>query len=195
MTREDFEQLRDVGRHLRELPRIGLISPLERRSRRRFWRALPIGERLVFPDATRLTRRRWDLYEPQAERFDLLVASNVFMYSADPARWFANVLAACAYFLLIDLVRRQRGESSEFGSDGDRIRYAVGDARPRVTQRFDLGRLGDRVLGYRTYDGGANLFDDSPLHVIALIRGNLSGATTLDEHPPGVRSALTELAS
>jgi hypothetical protein len=38
-----------------------------------------------------LPRSLWDLNEPTRERFDLLVASNVFMYSRDPKRWFAIV--------------------------------------------------------------------------------------------------------
>jgi hypothetical protein len=41
----------------------------------------------------------------------------------------------------------------------------------RITGYFDLALLDDRTLAYRTYYGGANEFDDSPLHFIALFRG------------------------
>jgi hypothetical protein len=191
VTNEDFDQLQRVGGHLSGLPTTGLLSPVHLRSRRPPWRRPEIGEHLVFPGATRLFRRHWDLGEPSDRRFDLLVASNVFMYSPDPPRWFGNVLAACGYFLLIEPVRRKRGEESEFGPDGDRVRYAVGDARPRVEQSYDLEQLGDRLLGYHTYFGGANAFDREPVQVMALIRGELAR----DEQPAAVRSALTELAS
>jgi hypothetical protein len=195
MTSEDFDQLRQLGRHLGDLPSVGLLSPLRPRSVRRFWRREPIGERLVFPDATTLPRSSWDLNEPSGRRFDLLVASNVFMYSPSPPRWFAHVLAACRYFLMLDLVRRRRGEDSEFGPDGDCMRYAVAEARPRVEQQFDLGLLGDRLLGYRTYYGGANAYDDDPLHVVALVRGDLETSDGTDRHPDGIRRVLSELSA
>ena len=190
MTNEDFEQLRRVGRHLQELDRVGLVSPVPRRSRRRPWRRVRVTERAVFPRATVLPRGSWDLNEPTEERFDLLVASNVFMYSRDPERWFANVLDACAYFLLIDLVRRQRSSDSEFGRDGDSLRFRIGEARPRVTDFFDLDALGSRVLGSRAYPGGANAFDASPLHAIVLMRGD---GTPDRDAAAAIRSAQTEL--
>jgi hypothetical protein len=194
MTNEDFDQLRQLGRHLGDLPSVGLLSPLHTRSVRRFWRREPIGERLVFPDATTLPRHSWDLNEPSARRFDLLVASNVFMYSPDPPRWFAHVLEACSYFLMLDPVRRRRGEGSEFGPDGDCMRYAVAEARPRVERQFDLGALGDKLLGYRTYYGGANAYDDDPLHVAALVRGDLATPVTSNGHPAGIQRVLSELS-
>jgi hypothetical protein len=194
MTNEDFDQLRRLGRHLGEIPSVGLLSPHRTRSLKRFWRREPIGEQLVFPDATTLPRRRWDLNEPSGRRFDLLVASNVFMYSPDPPRWFTHVFAACSYFLMLDLVRRQRSQDSEFGPDGDCMRYAVGEARPRVDRQFDLGLLGDKLLGYRPYYGGANAFDEDPLHVVALLRGDLTPDGP-DVHPAGIRSVLSELSS
>lgn len=173
MTREDFEQLRRVGRHLDALPRIGLLSPVRRRSRRRPWRRTVTTERAIFPTATTLSRRKWDLDRPGTERFDLLVASSVFMYSADPRRWFGNVLEACTCFLMVDIVRRKRSTAGELGEDGDRMRYALGGELPRVSTFFDLDVLGERVLAARTYPGGANAFDSEPLHVIALIRGDV----------------------
>jgi hypothetical protein len=115
------------------------------------------------------------------------------MYSPDPARWFANVLAACEYFLMIDLVRRRRHEHSEFDVDGDCMRFAVGDARPRVDTFFDLESLGDRLLACRTYNTEANAHDSAPIHFIALLRGDL--ATLSREPPSGISSAVAELSS
>lgn len=194
MTEEDFEQLQRVGRHLRVFDRVGLLSPVRARPRRRPWTRSVTTEHAVFPQASALSRRRWDLNEPTHERFDLLVAANVFMYSGNPARWFANVLDACACFLLIDPVRRQRSHDSEFGQDGDCLRFAVGEERPRVAPFYDLAALGDRVIGSKTYPGGANAFDPAPAHLIALIGGKATIAdSNADAAATAIRSAQHEL--
>ena len=98
------------------------------------------------------------------------------MYSGRPREWFDNVLARCAYFLLLDLVRRKRAPDQELGDDGDAMRYAVGDERPRIAGSFDLAALDDRVLCWRTFHGGANDYDDSPMHFVALLRGSRRSA-------------------
>jgi hypothetical protein len=185
VTREDFYELRQIAAHLSDLTCIGVFSPLRSGE----------GERKIFPRAMRLPRRRWNLNLPDSRRFDLLVAANVFMYSPDPARWFRNVLASCKYFLLLDVVRRRRSENNEFGTDGDRMRYAVGDAPTRTATQFDLGVLGDRLLGYRTYYGGANAHDDKPLHVLALLRGDLAEPILcLDDYPTDTRPLPQDLS-
>lgn len=173
MTTEDFEQLRALAPRLQTLQPIGLLSPIPRRSRRPLSRSNALSEFRLFPTAVGVTRRQWDLDEPTGLAFNLLVAANVFMYSSSPARWFRNAFAACSYLLVLDLVRRQRSASSELGLDGDSMRYAVGDDEPRVASRFRLESLGDRLLGYLTYPGGANEFDPDPLHLVALVRGDL----------------------
>ena len=178
LTNEDFEELRRLGNSLSDVASVGVLSPLRKRSRRPPWRRAATSEFLVFPNATALPRRDWDLNEPGDRRFEMLVASDVFMYSPDPGRWFRHVLAACRCFLMIDLVRRRRSEDSEFGPDGDCMRYAIGGDRPRVEPHFDLAGLGDKLLGCRTYYGGANEFDDEPLHVVALLRGDLAITST-----------------
>lgn len=183
MTNEDFHQLQRLARQMSDFPRIGVLSPIRG------------GERKIFPKATRLPRRRWDLNKPGGQRFDLLVASNVFMYSPDPARWFRHVLASCKYFLLLDLVRRRRSDSDEFGTDGDCMRYAIGDSRPRVERHFDLNCLGDRLMGYHTFYGGANAVDADPLHFIGLFRGDLADPILrFDDYPTGIRPILPDLS-
>jgi len=183
MTKEDFEELQRLAPHLSEFRSTGVFSPIRE------------GERKIFPKATSLPPRRWNLNKPHRQRFDLLVASNVFMYSPDPARWFRHVLASCKYFLLLDLVRRRRAQNSELGADKDSMRYAIGEARPRVERHFDLGNLGDRLLGHRTFYGGASAFDDDPLHVVALFRGDLADPILrVDDYPTGVRPILPDLS-
>jgi peptidoglycan/xylan/chitin deacetylase (PgdA/CDA1 family) len=183
MTPEDLEQLREVAASMvRGFDRIGVLSPTV--------------EGPLFPRATKLSRRRWDLNEAGSRRYDLLVAANVFMYSPAPDRWFRHVLSACKYFLMLDIVRRRRGSNSEFGGDGDQMRYALGEARPRVSKYFDLASLGDnRLLGYRIYPGGPNAQDDDPLHVIALFRGDLADPILrVDDYPTGIRPLLADLS-
>lgn len=183
MTREDFEVLSTLAPSVNRLGRIGVFSPLK------------AFEGRLFPGAARLPRWRWDLNRPSTRRFDVLVAANVFMYAPDPARWFRNVMASCRWFLLLDLVRRRRSDGSEFGPDGDRMRYRVGGAEARTEDAFDLASLGDRLLAWRTFDGGANEHDEAPLHVVALVRGDLGEPVLrIDDYPTGVRPILDDLS-
>ncbi len=182
MTPEDLQQLARVAVPLRDLGRIGVLSPARG------------AERRIFPGAAALPRWRWDLDRPGRRAFDLLVAANVFLCSDDPARWFRHVLACCRYLLLLDVVRRRRSPDSELGPDGDRTRFSIGGARPRVERSFDLDSLGERLLAHRTYAGGANEFDDAPLHFLALIRGDLADPVLrIDDYPTGVRPILDDL--
>lgn len=182
MTAEDFEQLQRVARQLPAFPRIGVFSP---------WREY---EGKLFPNAKAIPRWRWNLNEPMPwpRRFDLLVACNVFMFSPDPERWFRHVFATCKYFLMIDPIRRRRSHESELTDDV--VRYGIGDERPRIEQSFDLSSLGDRLLGYRTYFGGANEADADPRHVIAVFRGDLADPILrIDGYPTRVRRMLDDL--
>jgi hypothetical protein len=168
VTPEDYAQLRAISPLLNALPNLGVLSPTHGRARSR----VRDSELRLFPKATALSRDEWDLNQPGTRQFDLLIAANVFMYSSRPEQWFANVLARCAGFVLIDLVRRKRAVDNEFGADGDCMRYAIGSERPRVAEFFDLAQLDGQILGWRTFYGGANEFDDSPMHVMALLRGS-----------------------
>lgn len=193
MTNEDFEQLQTVGRHLVKFRRIGILSPVPKRRRRPPWRRVARSEFNIFPCATAVPQRTWDLNVPGKDEFDLIVASSVLTHSADPDRWLNNVLASCEYLLMIDLVRRRRSKDSEFGGYGDCVRYAIGTERPRVEQSFNLNTLGNRLLGFRTYYGGASAYDEKPLHLIALVRGELALPDDADDHARWIETALAEL--
>src|ERR1700733_3882300 len=114
MTPEVLILLAKLRESLADLPRIALLSP-------------STEERALFPKTTVLTRKDWDLAERRPDlRFDLIIACNVFHYSADPTRWLNNVTASCRAFLFTDLIRRKRSLESELGRDGDCMRYAIG---------------------------------------------------------------------
>jgi hypothetical protein len=167
MTREDLARLSELAPALAVVDRLGLLSPNAD------------GELALFPHGKPIYRRSlrhrsWDLDRPGRRRYDVLLAANVFMYSADPQRWFDNVLARCQWFVLQDIVRRRRSPDGELGPDGDRMRYAAGGERPRTDEFFDLRALGDRLLACSTYVAGPSEFDAEPLHVLALIRGDLT---------------------
>jgi hypothetical protein len=121
VTPEDYEELRAISARLSDLRSTAVLSPLHGRAVSR----LRGGELKLFPRATAISHRDWDLNEPGVRDFDLIVAANVFMYSGRPREWFDNVLARCAYFLLLDLVRRKRAPDQELGDDGDAMRYAT----------------------------------------------------------------------
>jgi hypothetical protein len=183
MTREDFDVLSELA------PEVGALGEVGVFSRKRD----NVG--YLFPRATHLSRRRWDLDEPSERRFDVLVAVDVFMYAKDPARWFRNVLASCRWFVMLAPVRRRRSDGSEYGSDGDRVRFAIGPDRTRTEPSFDLTSLGDRLLAWRTFPGGADAYDDEPIHAVALFRGDRGlPVLRVDDYPTGVRPILGDLS-
>jgi hypothetical protein len=182
VTKEDFAVLEYIARCLPADARIGVFSPIAD------------GEKKIFRKLVSLPRRRWDLNHPGRDRFDVLVASNVFMYSTDPARWFRNALSCCRYLVLLDLVRRRRSPDAEYGTDGDCMRFRIDPAVPRVEPYFDLATLGDRLVAHKVYYGGANAFDIEPAHVVAVIRGDLAEPILrIDDYPTGVRPLLDDL--
>ena len=185
MTPEDYEQLRAVFRFVDVRSSVAVLSPRHRGAVARFRE----GELRLFPTAIAVSRGEWDLDEPGPRDFDFIVAANVFMYSSRPQQWLENVLARCSYFLLLDLVRRRLSAAGELGPDGNCMRYAIGDERPRSTDFFDLGAIDDRILGWRTFYGGANEHDDSPRHFIALLQGTRPAAQ------PTVRQAAVDLTA
>lgn len=156
--------------------RLAILSPLKQ------------GEYEVFERFTPLSRWRWNLNRPGRRRFDWIIASNVFMYSPEPARWLRNVLACCRYFVMIDLVRRQRSRDRELGTDGDRVRYRVDDTEPRLEGYFDLRHAGVTPLNAFAYSASGNEYRGEAVHGMALFPGRVATPMLrIDDYPSGVR--------
>lgn len=181
MTPEVLRLIRQMLPNTAALPTVALLSPSRE-------------EREMFPHAQVFTIKDWDLGKPKPElRVDLIIASHVFHYSSDPALWFDNVLSSCRAFLCFDLITRKRSAEDEFGRDGDRMRYNLGEHRARVPGAFDLARLGQRLLATRTFDGGRNEYGEA-LHFAALIEGKLGQPLLrIDDYPTGVRPIVSDL--
>jgi len=119
----------------------------------------------------------WNLNETPPRgmgNFDLVVASNVFMYSQDPSGWFENVLKTCDYLVIQDLKYRKRSATRPFfGQDGDAMRYTVDGTNKVQLPQFDLEQLRHQIIYSHEFHGVRNLFhdpDDLPIHICALIR-------------------------
>lgn len=182
MTSEVLARLSRFQDIAAQFKRVALLSPSPEECR-------------LFPHATILSYKDWDLNQAKPHyRFDLIIASNVFHYSSNPAQWFKSVLASCRVFLMADIVSRKRSKESEFASDGDSIRYRIGDAIPNDSHFFDLNTLGDRLLGYEVYDGGSNCYGKS-VQLLALIKGDLDyPLIRMDDYPTGVRPILSDMS-
>ena len=104
---------------------------------------------------------------------DVIVMSNVFMYSSDPHAWFENVLSSCKHLFLLDHIRSQRGADVELGSDGDAMRFSHTGKNEfaRMQGAFDL--LGfdveGRMLDFVPYDAPR----EGDRTFMALLRGDL----------------------
>jgi hypothetical protein len=125
------------------------------------------------------TRETWDLNQrfPAAGRVDLVIASNVFHYAPDPARWFANVLGMTRYFMLQDLITRRRSTTADgLCDDGDSVRYSFGSRgeASSFAGAYDLSPLEAQIEVFKPFDGGRNEHHPLPLsaprHYCALIR-------------------------
>jgi hypothetical protein len=161
MTPEVIALLRRLEPQVRPFERIALLSPSRE-------------ERALLPSARVLGRADWDLDHSRRDlRFDLIIACHVFHYTPDAASWLSNVRASCRALLMFDLVSRKRSADSEFGPDGDRMRYAIGAHRPRVPH-YELNGLGDVLLAHHVFAGQPNEHGTAK-HLLALIRGELAG--------------------
>jgi hypothetical protein len=120
-----------------------------------------------YDDVAIVTRDIWDITQPNAIRTDLIYASMVMHYIADPANAFVNIAASCKYLLIQDLIRRDRSsDCTEFGSDGDCMRYTFRTERASSgIEAFDLESLPFEIVYFKAYTDG----DDSR-HFIALIK-------------------------
>ena len=157
MTPQD---LMELGLFLPRLPkmRVTLLSP---------WSEQCKEFKAYFNDVSISTRDQWDILKPNALRTDLIYASMVMHYIPDPATAFRNMMASCKLLLIQDLIRRDRStDGTEFGSDGDCMRYAFKTERPSSgVEGFDLESLGLEIKYFKAYTD-----NDVNRHFIALIK-------------------------
>lgn len=176
MTKEVIPVLARITTQLAPFRRVALLSPSDE-------------ERAMFPEATVIGRRDWNLNTPRPDlRFDLIIAGHVGHQSLDPTRWLSNVLGSCRVLLLAD------AQESEGGRLGASRIYVLESHRPRVECDVDLGSFGDRLLCYCTVDGGSKQ-NGNARGVLALIRGALTyPLVRIDDYPSGIRPILPDMA-
>jgi hypothetical protein len=112
----------------------------------------PAGEEInlakkLFPNVSVLMEEHWDLYGTIDKKFDLVIASNVFMASKDPDLWFDNVLAVGRYAFIQDNVLGWRTAKSELATGtGDFMRYSyLPDHPARIDTAYDLHKQDHRI--------------------------------------------------
>jgi hypothetical protein len=119
----------------------------------------------------------WDIREPCPRRFDLIVATNVFLCAADPALWFRNCFAACRHLVIQDVCRGFRGGGGRElplpGSQGSQppevMRYSLHpEMVALLPTAYDLNAHRDRLVHHAAYPNGPN-----GINFIAAFRGDL----------------------
>ena len=176
MVPEDYEQMRiyfPLWKKGHSFTEICLLSPNKKQ-----YQLL----RELFPKSniSVCTVRDWNLNEKSKRKYDLVCAMNIFHYSKQPLLWFNNVLDACKYFWLQDLVIRYRSEKGppfQLGNDGDSIRYCfLPEVKSTFEKAFDLSIFANRIVNFNTYSTESGL-EKPNLHFILNMKGNV----TIDE--------------
>lgn len=135
----------------------------------------PTGERLIyeneFPDLEFYSANEidWDLNFRNPNKYDLIIAHNVFHYSNNPNLWLDNVMSSCKFFLMQDLLTRKRGVNSEFCNDGDKQRYSFGDIKYFSGETFNLKNITKySIKKFKEYSGENNSLNKGARHFICL---------------------------
>jgi len=68
----------------------------------------------------------WDLLNKSDLHAEILFISNVLMYISNPKLAIENALNSCDRLIIQDLISRKRSPDSEFGIDGDCMRFSFG---------------------------------------------------------------------
>lgn len=134
----------------------------------------------------------WDLnfaFPVANVEFDLVIVSNVFMYSPNPTQWFENVMAISRYILVQDLISRKRSNLYPYlGNDGDSIRFefASRGVKSDFDGAYNLDNVGAYCLDFESYPGIKNEYytegDSPPIHFVFLLSGAIS---TVSSNSPG----------
>jgi len=85
--------------------------------------------------------------------FDLMVASNVFMYSDDPDLWLENIGKRSRYLWMQDGVDGKRGNDGNYlGEDGDKQRYCFTPHFASTYEHaFDLSKYDKLMRDFHIY--------------------------------------------
>ncbi len=111
----------------------------------------------IFPNAniSVCTIKNWNLNNQSKRHYDLICAMNVFHYAKQPAIWFENVLNACRYFWIQDIINRWRSKPgcySQFGYDGDSMRYSfLPEIHSDFEGAFDLSKYKEKIIDFHAY--------------------------------------------
>jgi hypothetical protein len=122
----------------------------------------------IFDQLSVLSRDDWDLNKKSDYKFDIIVANNILHYSKSPQLWIDNLMNSCDLLLVQDLMKRKRSNKSEYGNDGDSMRYSF-DNYQYFDKPFNLSNLKYKITNSYIYDGDVNEYDKSPKHFISLI--------------------------
>lgn len=110
----------------------------------------------------------WNVMTAATRNYDVLFFANVFMYVNHPEEAFKNVLNACRYVLIQDIIYRDRsGKGLEYCNDGDCMRYTYKDEKARIAGAYDLSYL--QPLYFHAYDDEGV----DARHFIMLLMGNV----------------------
>lgn len=127
-----------------------------------------VGEiKRFYKTVKEITQNDWDFLNPSEKKHQTIFVANVFHYIPYPDIAFENIFKSCEYLIIQDLIYRPRGEDSEFGADGDCMRYSLYDDRSGQPTAFDLTIYDNRIIWYDVYNDGESK------HFIALIKGDL----------------------
>ena len=110
----------------------------------------------------------WNLMEKGNNTYDIIFASNVFMYIKEPKIAIENVLDCCKWFVLQDLITYYRGDINGFARDGDCMRYSYGELKSNYDLAYDLSCMGGKIFFFKHY-----FIPTNNINFITLIKGNL----------------------
>jgi hypothetical protein len=98
-----------------------------------------------------LTIDDWDVREPGAHGFDLIVANNVLHYVSEAGTAIANLMRSSSYVWIQDLIDRERGELG-FAPDGDCMRYSfTPHFKSSFEGAFDLSAFAGHAADHQEY--------------------------------------------
>lgn len=175
MTAEDLKKYKQIFPYWKDrvgrCKKILLLSP-------NIQQVLLMRRLFFFSSITIWSQKRYDLNYPMPDSFDLIAAFNIFHYSDNPTLWFDHILPKCKFFLLQDLINRQRQKLYEFDDDGDSMRYSFSSKGviSKYSGSFDLSQYDHMIEDFVVYDGGGVTGAGIPgaLHFLLLMHGTLS---------------------